>query len=89
MSINVRLVENQTFGGVQASCLLSGRFFESMSDKARETFVSQAVIYAKSDTASSWRQLKSLIKKECGGKKKDTDFKQKPAFTKWDALDRV
>lgn len=89
MSMNIRLANNQNFGGVQASCLLSGRSFETMSLKARQTFVSQAVEFAKRNDANSWRSLKALIKKECGGKKKDTDFKQKPAFTKWDALDRV
>lgn len=89
MSIKVRLVGNQHFGGVQVSSLLSGRFFETMSDKAKRTFLTQAVQHAKLDSGHGWRQLKALIKQACGGKKKDTDFNQKPGFTKYDAMDRI
>jgi hypothetical protein len=89
MSINVRLPVDQAFGGVHASSLLSGRFFETMGDKARHKFLTQAVEHAKRDSLSGWRHLKALIKQACGGKKKDTDFKQKPTFTKWDSLDRL
>lgn len=89
MSIHIRLVADRQFGGVQASGLLGGRSFETMGDKAKHKFVTQAMEYAKMDSQSGWRQLKALIKQACGGKKKDTDFKQKPTFTKWDALDRI
>ena len=89
MSMRVKLMENHHFGGVQAGHLLSGRFFATMGDKAKHTFVTQAVELAKTDSTSGWKRLKASIKQACGGKKKDTDFKQRPASTKWDALDRV
>lgn len=87
-SIHIRLGE-QNFGGVQASQLLAGKYFQSMGDQAKQTFISQAAELAAKNEPNGWRQLKALIKKVCGGKKKDTDFKQKPAYTKWDALDRI
>jgi hypothetical protein len=88
-SMHVRLAKNHTFGGVQGGRLLSGRFFESMGDKAKHKFVTEAVDLARSDSTAGWKRLKTLIKQACGGKKKDTDFKQKSALTRWDGLDRV
>ena len=89
ISMSVRLKEGHVFGGVKPGGLLSGRYFETMSDKAKRAFVAQAVEFATQNTAVSWRRLKSAIKQACGGKKKDTDFNQRPALTRWDALDRV
>lgn len=88
MSIHIRL-GNQNFGGVQASQLLGGKYFQSMGEKSKHTFISQATELATKDDPNGWRQLKALIKKVCGGKKKDTDFRQKPAYKRWDALDRI
>eukprot|EP00548_Thalassiothrix_antarctica_P013208 CAMPEP_0194171408 /NCGR_PEP_ID=MMETSP0154-20130528/5987_1 /TAXON_ID=1049557 /ORGANISM="Thalassiothrix antarctica, Strain L6-D1" /LENGTH=1365 /DNA_ID=CAMNT_0038883703 /DNA_START=23 /DNA_END=4120 /DNA_ORIENTATION=+ len=88
MAIHIRL-GNQNFGGVQASQLLGGKYFQSMGDKSKQTFISQATELATKNNPKGWLRLKALIKKACGGKKKDTDFKQKPAFTRWDALDRI
>lgn len=89
VSMSTRLVGNERFGSVEGGSLLSGRFFEKMNDKAKLSFIQQAKDHAKSDTTASWRRLKTLIKQACGGKKKDTDFKQRPALTTWDTLDRV
>mmetsp|Transcript_27547 Transcript_27547/g.59322 ORF Transcript_27547/g.59322 Transcript_27547/m.59322 type:complete len:1400 (+) Transcript_27547:106-4305(+) len=89
ISMNVRLVENQRFGSVRGGSLLSGKFFEKMNDKSKLSFIDQAKDHAKNNTTASWRRLKALIKQACGGKKKDTDFKQRPALTSWDTLDRV
>ena len=89
ISMNIRLFDGRRFGSVEGGSLLSGRYFEGMSDKARMSFIEQAKDHAKSDTTASWRRLKTLIKQACGGKKKDTDFKQRPALTAWDTLDRV
>ena len=69
--------------------LLSGKFFERMSDAAKTNFLDQARALSEEDTTASWRRLKTLIKQACGGKKKDTDFNQKPALTRWDTLDRI
>jgi hypothetical protein len=73
----------------EASALLGGRLFETMGDRAKRKFVTEAMGFAKMDTPSGWRQLKALIKKAFGGKKRDTDFNQKPTYTKWEALDRI
>ncbi len=89
ISMTIRLADNRLFGSVEGGSLLSGRFFEKMTDKAKVSFVEQAKDQARSDTTASWRRLKTLIKQACGGKKKDTDFKQRPALTSWDTLDRV
>ncbi len=69
--------------------LISGRYFQSMGEKAKSAFVVQAMDIAKANTPASWKQMKSLIKQACGGKKKETDFRQRPGLTKLDALDRV
>lgn len=69
--------------------LLSGRFFQSMSQNAKGIFLSQVVEVATMNTPASWKRLKSLIKQACGGKKKETDFRQRPGLTQLDALDRI
>jgi len=89
ISMALRLLDNHHFGSVRGGSLLSGKFFEKMSDTAKLTFIHQAKEQAKSNTTASWRRLKTLMKQACGGKKKDTDFKQRPALTSWDTLDRV
>lgn len=89
-SMNVRLIQNQRFGSVEGGSLLCGsKHFEKMSGETKRSFIDQAKQCASSDTATSWRRLKTLIKQTCGGKKKDTDFKQRPTLTSWDALDRI
>lgn len=89
ISMNIRLLHNKSFGSVEGGSLLSGRFFEKMNGKAKLSFINQAKEHAKNNTTASWRRLKTLIKQACGGKKKDTDFKQRPALTSWCSLDRV
>ncbi len=89
ISMSIRLLDNRRFGSVEGGSLLSGRFFEKMNDKAKIKFIEQSKDNARIDTTASWRRLKTLIKQACGGKKKDTDFKQRPALTAWDTLDRV
>ena len=59
-----------------------------MNEKSKSTFVAQTVEIARADNIAAWRRLKGLIKQACGGKKKDTDFKQRPAVTKWE-FDRI
>jgi hypothetical protein len=90
MSMHVRLSASspKKFGGLDRNHLVSGRFFENMSDKTKETFVAQAVEIARQNNGASWRRLKAVIKQACGGKKKDTDFKQRPTLTKWE-MDRA
>jgi hypothetical protein len=89
MSMSVRLLENHQFGNISGGTLLSGRYFEKMSDGAKTNFLDQARALSEEDTTASWRRLKTMIKQACGGKKKDTDFNQKPALTRWDTLDRI
>ena len=90
MAMHIRLAGTvQNFGGVQASQLLAGESFQNMGDKHRQSFLSEALELARKDNPNGWRHFKALVKKFCGGKKKDTDFNQKPPFTKWDCLDRI
>lgn len=88
MSMHIKLRDDQRFGSVDRGSFLTGRFLERLNDKARRNLIDQAKELAGTDTTVSWRRLKTLIKQSCGGKKKDTDFKQRPALTNWDALDR-
>ena len=85
VAIHVRLHGNRPFGGVQPGSQLSGI---NMNETAKSLFVAQAVEIATSDNVAGWRRLKGLIKQACGGKKKDSDFKQRPALTRWE-FDRV
>lgn len=79
---------NLVFGGLSSGQLLSGRYFESLSTQAKSAFVSEAKQLAAAGGGANWRRLKGLIKQACGGKKKETDFNQKPSPTRWD-FDRV
>jgi hypothetical protein len=89
LSMSIRLQENEQFGSVKGGSLLSGRYFEKMNDSAKGSFLRQAKELAKEDSIASWKRLKVIIKQACGGKKKDTDFNQRPALTRWDTLDRL
>lgn len=89
MAMFIRIQQTVQFGGVGGGKLLSGRFFDTMGDKAKHTFISQATENARANNVNSWKKMKTLVKQACGGKKKDTDFKQRPALTKLDSLDRV
>jgi hypothetical protein len=89
LSMKVRLAATAPqYGGVKPGCRLSGRYFESFSETATQRFVQDAMILCRQDDAQSWRRLKLVIKLACGGKKKDTDFQLKPAYTRWD-FDRI
>jgi hypothetical protein len=68
--------------------LLSGRSFYGTSERAQLQFLQQAMEQVQKDDSASWRRFKVLVKQACGGKKKETDFGQKPAFTKWE-FDRI
>lgn len=92
LSMELRLYiskdENIVFCGLSSGQLLSGRYFETLSTQAKSVFVNEAKQLAASGGGANWRRLKGLIKQACGGKKKDTDFNQKPSPTRWD-FDRV
>ncbi|KAL3923871.1 MAG: hypothetical protein SGILL_001395 [Bacillariaceae sp.] len=89
LSMSIRLRANDQFGSIRGGLLLSGRFFEKMNDSSRRSFLTEAKKLAKEDSTAAWKRLKVIIKQACGGKKKDTDFNQRPALTRWDTLDRV
>ena len=72
------------FGGLISGQLLSGRYFESLTTQAKSVFVNEAKQLAATGGVANWRRLKGLIKQACGGKKKDTDFNQKPSPTRWE-----
>ena len=70
--------------GVEPGQLLSGYAFDALQDESKENFVQQVLDLAKTDTHASWKRLKHCVKAACGGKKKDTDFRQKPSPTLWE-----
>jgi hypothetical protein len=86
-SMEIRLLPGvPRFGGVSPGCLLSGHAFEKLNDKTKHDFFKQASELAAKDDVTSWRRMKVLIKQISGGKKKDTDFRQKPSLTRWEFL---
>jgi hypothetical protein len=85
LSMEVRLSpQTLTFANVLPGNLLSGRFFAGFSEKAKTTFIDDIIKITQKDDTSSWRRMKALVKQACGGKKKETDFEQKPPLTKWE-----
>jgi hypothetical protein len=89
LSLEIRLAQSANgFGSVQPGQLLSGPLFEGVTDTSKQTFLVQAMEQCKKDDISGWKRLKALVKGVSGGKKKDTDFRQKPSPTKWD-FDRM
>lgn len=89
-SMELRLQTSvERFGGVMSGQLLSGGSFETMTDTAKATFITQLVDLSRKDNHASWRRLKAVVKQACGGKKKEADFNQKPSPTKWDYYDRL
>jgi hypothetical protein len=86
LSMEIRLanVTVPAFPNLKPGQLLSGRSFEGISEKAKMSFVTDVMALCEKDDLASWRRMKAIVKQACGGKKKETDFSQKPAFTKWD-----
>jgi hypothetical protein len=83
LSMEARLVQSKSFGGVAGGELLSGHCFEDLSRTAKSCFIAEVQELSKTGTDADWRKIKGLVKQICGGKKKDTDFKQKPSLTRW------
>jgi hypothetical protein len=67
---------------VQPGQLLAGIYFENMSEKAKSMFLEDIKRLSQQGDAASWRRMKVLIKQACGGKK-EAEYNQKPAMTKW------
>jgi len=88
LSMEVRLQPRTSYGGIGPARLLSGRFFENMAEQAKTAFIDETKELCKKGGMASWRRLKVLIKQACGGKKRDAEFNQKPAATRWE-FDRV
>lgn len=76
------------YGGVEEGQLLAGRHFEGVSEHFHETFLVQVRDCCQANTTASWKRLKQVVKGACGGKKKETDYNQKPSPTRWQ-IDRV
>jgi hypothetical protein len=70
--------------GMAAGELYAGRSFQTMAETLKESFMQQWMEQVRKDDATAWRRFKALMKQACGGKKKDSDFGQRPALTKWD-----
>lgn len=71
------------FGSVRPGERLSGPLFDSTTEKSKETFLKQAMELFRQDDLAAWRRVKVLVKQITGGKKKDSDFSQKPSPTNW------
>jgi hypothetical protein len=86
MEIRLYTTNESTYccGGLTSGSRLSGRCFDSLSNQSKLAFINEAKQLAYSGGGADWRRLKGLIKQACGGKKKDTDFNQKPSPTRWD-----
>lgn len=89
-SMNVRLSSTvqASVGSVRPGELLSGPHFATLSDSAKTKFIAEARECSRKENMVSWRRLKVLVKQACGGKKKETDFGQKPSLTSWE-FDRL
>jgi len=88
MHTRLSLTAAQGVGSVRPGELISGPHFETLSEDAKRKFELEARDCSSNDNTASWRRLKVLIKQVCGGKKKETDFGQKPSLTTWE-FDRL
>jgi hypothetical protein len=84
MEIRLSPQASTPFGRVQPGDLFSGKMFAQFSEKAKITFIADVTKLCEKDDNASWRRMKAIVKQACGGKKKETDFGQKPALTRWD-----
>jgi hypothetical protein len=84
MEIRMSPLNFVAFPSLKPGQLLSGRIFEGISEKAKISFVTDVMTVCQKDDLASWRRMKAIVKQACGGKKKETDFSQKPSFTKWE-----
>lgn len=83
-AMQVRLRGIPRYGGIVEGQLLSGRYFEGVSDHFTQSFLAQVADICRTDTPGGWKKMKQVVKSACGGKKKETDYKQKPAPTRWE-----
>jgi len=72
------------YGSVTEGQLLSGRYFDGVSNQFHQSFLASVAEICQADNTAGWKKLKQVIKAACGGKKKETDYKQKPAPTRFD-----
>jgi hypothetical protein len=83
LAMQVRLRVSH-YGGLVAGQLLSGGQFEGASEAFCQIFLAQVAEICQTDTAGGWKKMKHVVKSACGGKKKETDYKQKPSPTRWE-----
>lgn len=79
----MELRASTAFGSVQSGTLLSGPYFAPLQKETKHQFIRDVQVLGAENTPAAWRKVKVLIKRVCGGKKKNTDFNQKPALTRW------
>ena len=77
-----------SFGSIETGQLLAGPLFEDVKPAAKDNFLQEAMKICRKDDAAGWKRMKVLVKQLSGGKKSNTDFKQKPAPTKYE-FDRI
>jgi hypothetical protein len=71
-------------GAVAIGQPLAGPLFAAMNTRTKDEFASEALLVLNRTDGGQWRMLKAMVKRLCGGKKKETDYGQKPPFTKWE-----
>jgi hypothetical protein len=71
-------------GAVAMGQPIAGPLFATMNAKTKDEFAVEALLVLNRTDGSQWRMLKAMIKRICGGKKKETDYGQKPPYTKWE-----
>mgnify|MGYP005850680267 CR=1 FL=1 len=61
------------YGSVGEGQLLSGRYFDGISDQFHQSFLASVADICQADNTAGWKKLKQVIKAACGGKNKETD----------------
>lgn len=85
---SVDMKTTEQLGDVALGKPIAGPLFHTMPEKIKDSFSAEACMVLHRNSANKWREIKAIVKRLCGGKKKETDYGQKPHYTKWD-FDRV
>lgn len=82
------MIATEQLGAVAPGYPIAGPLFRTMPERMKDSFIEEALTVLNRNDANKWREIKAMVKRLCGGKKKETDYGQKPQYTKWE-FDRV
>ena len=74
-AMTIRLLQDSPALGLRASELLCGAFFEKADVSTNVSVLA--------DSVGDHKKFKGVLKQVCGGKKKDSGFRQKPSSPRW------